>query len=384
MRRRTPRPPSKQRWRTLPSAPILGGADGSRNPTCVGLPGRRGNRTAATGQAAEPGVDQHLSRCADCRRAVLELQRELGYSGGHRRSRALSLPVRRRFWPVLLVLALVAAGRWSSSGDPTAPSRSRPARPSPRPPSLRLRRRATPCPAPGGASAEGGSIDAQIVATIRNNQTGVRMCYERALKRDDGLALRVDVNVRIRSTGAVEQVSIDGPAAPALATCIRNVVMTWQFPQGPEAMRPLSLCGCSPAGDRQTFRRDEVQHGRAGDGGGRAEAGRAIVFHGDIARGPGVAIVHAVPVGRVHAAGHRHGECGCPVIGLEHQVLASRVGQRVAGRAQFAARLHAGRGRRSPPGRSVSPMACRPVRGLVATVPRGTTLRVADDAIPRS
>ena len=202
-------------------------------------------RTAATGQGADPGVDQHLSRCADCRRAVVELQRELGYSGGHRRSRALSSPVRRRFWPVLLVLALVAVGalvvlRRSDDTKPVTTSEAVVV-PTESPPPPARRRRARRA---GGASAGGASIDAQIVATIRNNQTGVRMCYERALKRDDGLALRIDVNVRIRSTGVVEQVSIDGPAAPALATCVRNVVKTWQFPRAPEAYEtdfPLRL-----------------------------------------------------------------------------------------------------------------------------------------------
>jgi hypothetical protein len=63
------------------------------------------------------------------------------------------------------------------------------------------------------------------------------MCYERALKRNSGLDLRLDVHVRVRSTGAVEQVSIDGPADPALTSCIRNVVKTWQFPRAPEAYR---------------------------------------------------------------------------------------------------------------------------------------------------
>lgn len=146
---------------------------------------------------------------------------------------------------MLLVLALVAVGalvvlRRSDSAKPVTTSEAVGV-PTESPPPPARRRRARRA---GGASAGGGSIDAQIVATIRNNQTGVRMCYERALKRDDGLALRVDVNVRIRSTGAVEQVSIDGPAAPALATCIRNVVMTWQFPRAPEAYEtdfPLRL-----------------------------------------------------------------------------------------------------------------------------------------------
>jgi hypothetical protein len=141
---------------------------------------------------------------------------------------------------VLLLLALVAGGalvllRRSDQTKPVAASEAVtvPAE-SPPPPARRRRAR----------RASGGSIDAQIVATIRNNQTGVRMCYERALKRDDGLALRIDVSVRIRSTGAVDQVSIEGPAAPALATCVRNVVKTWQFPQAPEAYEtafPLRL-----------------------------------------------------------------------------------------------------------------------------------------------
>jgi hypothetical protein len=199
-------------------------------------------RAAAMGRAGDPGIREHLSRCAECRRAVHDLRPELGQTGRHREPRrGSSLLGRPAFWLVLLAMAVGAVGvvMFGRRSQPPKPVTSAPAAVSADPPPVRrVRNRAR-------RSGPSPSIDAEIVATVRRNQGGVRICYERALKRNEGLTLRLDVNVSVRSSGVVEQVSIDGPGdASAVTTCIRNVVKTWQFPRSPEAYRstfPLRL-----------------------------------------------------------------------------------------------------------------------------------------------
>jgi hypothetical protein len=200
-------------------------------------------RAAAAGQPVDAGVREHLARCADCRRAVQDLRRELRHPGARSGPRyRRSMLARPAFWLVLLVLGLGAVGvvmflRQRDKTPPPVTAEPVVAAPAQPPPPVRR-----PRPRRGGG---GPSIDAEIVATIRRNQSGVRICYERALKRDARLRLRLDVQVSVRSTGAVEHVSIDGPAdPPELTACIRNVIKTWQFPSAPEAYRsafPLRL-----------------------------------------------------------------------------------------------------------------------------------------------
>jgi hypothetical protein len=200
-------------------------------------------RAAATGLPVESGVREHLSRCAECGRAVHDLRREVGQgaSRSEMRRHGSSRVLRRTLWLVLLAGVLVAAGvlvmkrRPETPTPVTAEAVAVPAeappvrRPRPRP---RPRPRTSPAPSPrSGPSA----FDAQVGATIRRNQSSVRYCYERALKRDDSLSLRLDVNVRLRASGEVEQVTVDGPAnATALTNCIRNLVRNWRFPAAPE------------------------------------------------------------------------------------------------------------------------------------------------------
>jgi hypothetical protein len=216
---------------------------GTTRPAWACLDGEE-MRTTAMGQPVDRGIREHLSRCAECRRAVKDLRRELGHAGGHSELRGASMLARPKFWLVLLALALLAfagvvvIGRRSEKPTPSPVVTSEPVvAPAASPPVRRAR--------PRPRRSAGPSIDAEIVATIRRNQAGVRICYERALKRNDGLTLRLDVQVGVRPTGVVEQVSFDGPAgAPGLTSCIRNVIKTWQFPRAPEAYQssfPLRL-----------------------------------------------------------------------------------------------------------------------------------------------
>jgi hypothetical protein len=149
---------------------------------------------------------------------------------------------------LLLVLALGAVGAvivLRRSPGPAETVMSAPATPEPAavPPDSRPARRprirrvgppakrATPAPA-----TPAPSIQREVAATVRRNQAGIRICYERALKLNGSLKMRIDVQVRIRPTGAVEQVSLDPPSGPPpeLLSCITNMIRTWRFPNAPE------------------------------------------------------------------------------------------------------------------------------------------------------
>jgi hypothetical protein len=198
-------------------------------------------REAAAGEPEDPAVRAHLGKCKRCRREVRELRAALGgstWSGGstYRRS-ALSRP---GFWLFMITLplsvyAVVVLLRQkprqveapiAASEPPPEPPQEPVAAESKRP---RARRARPP-------RSTVSSADAEIVAVIRNNQTGVRMCYERALKRDPRLSLRLDARVNISSAGLVEGVSLSGlPAGSPLDTCVRDVMRTWKFPPRPAA-----------------------------------------------------------------------------------------------------------------------------------------------------
>jgi hypothetical protein len=190
-------------------------------------------RDAAAGRDTDPAIREHLGRCGQCRQAVRELQGDLRRStrtGGSSYRRPLL--ARPAFWLLLLALGLLAGALWllyprKAPPPIAAPTAAPPpaARPAPRP----ARR-------PRARRSGGSPGDADIVAVIRRNQTGVRMCYERALKRDPRLSVRLDVRVNVSAAGVVERVSLDGlPDGVPLSNCIRNVIKTWQFPGAPAA-----------------------------------------------------------------------------------------------------------------------------------------------------
>jgi hypothetical protein len=203
-------------------------------------------RAAARG-VGDPGIREHLARCPGCRRLVQDLRRELGHPGrsSERRHRS-SLLARPALWLLLLggALVVVAAVVFTRRADEASPVTAAPAAVPATPAEAA---EATPIRRARPRARRVGQqpLDAEIVATIRRNESGVRICYERALKRDAGLTPRLEVQVSVTPAGAVEHVSIDGPPRTReLTGCIRNVVMTWQFPRAPEAYRstfPLRL-----------------------------------------------------------------------------------------------------------------------------------------------
>ena len=198
-------------------------------------------REAAAGDPEDPAVRTHLTKCKRCRREVRELRAALGgstWSGGSTYRR--SVLARPGFWLFLITLPLVAYAVVTFMRQPPRqqepPIASEPEQqeqalqPEPQQPvaaeSKRPRARRARAPRSSGSSA-----DPEVIAVIRNNQTGVRMCYERALKRDPGLSLRVDARVNISSAGLVDQVSLNGlPAGSPLHTCIHDVMRNWKFP----------------------------------------------------------------------------------------------------------------------------------------------------------
>ena len=161
--------------------------------------------------------------------------------------RGRSLLSRPGFWLLLALLALLAFGaKFLLDRKDAQPEPPATATPEPPPPATEERQRPPARRAARPARRTGPSPeDAAIVAVIRNNQTGVRMCYERALKRDQRLSLRLDVRLGVSAAGEVERVAIDGlPEGGTLAGCIRNAIKTWQFPRaaaGYDTAFPLRL-----------------------------------------------------------------------------------------------------------------------------------------------
>ena len=101
---------------------------------------------------------------------------------------------------------------------------------------------------PGAAVREVSQV--QIGAVVRNkeNQAGIKTCYERALRRDGRLRTgRLDVTVSVGENGTVRHVQVQGPADFLLIDgCIKDAIRHWHFPANSEeyaASFPLILQG---------------------------------------------------------------------------------------------------------------------------------------------
>lgn len=203
-------------------------------------------RDAAAGHTDHPAIREHLATCGRCRQEVNELRAAFGRSArsGRTASRSYRRPLLKRpaFWLLLLVLGALGYGLHTWKKHKPQPEPAQVAAPEPQPVAAPPQRPKVRRPRP--ARASGSPADAAIVAVIRKNQTGVRMCYERALKRDPSLSLQLDVRVNISAAGVVDRVSLDGLAEGPLYNCIRNTIRTWHFPPasaGYETAFPLRL-----------------------------------------------------------------------------------------------------------------------------------------------
>lgn len=103
----------------------------------------------------------------------------------------------------------------------------------------------------GPSGGEGRAISqSQIGEVVRNkeNQAGLKTCYERALKRDGRLRTgRLDITVSVGETGVVQHVQVHGPSDFLLIdSCIIDAIRHWRFPASVEEYAtsfPLILQG---------------------------------------------------------------------------------------------------------------------------------------------
>jgi hypothetical protein len=91
---------------------------------------------------------------------------------------------------------------------------------------------------------------AQIGAVVRSkdNQAGLKTCYERALRRDGRLrTARLDITVSIGEGGTVQRVQVHGPTDFLIIdSCLKNAIRHWRFPANAEEYAtsfPLILQG---------------------------------------------------------------------------------------------------------------------------------------------
>jgi predicted Zn finger-like uncharacterized protein len=76
-----------------------------------------------------------------------------------------------------------------------------------------------------------------ITKVISNNRAGIKICYQRALTRDNTLTHgKLAVKLSIGISGRVKHVGLDGPTQfrLLLEPCIKDVVQRWVFPQASE------------------------------------------------------------------------------------------------------------------------------------------------------
>jgi TonB family protein len=84
----------------------------------------------------------------------------------------------------------------------------------------------------GPPEVASGKADPQAIAgEIRGRRKAIAACYERALKQQPTLAGKLVVRFTIAPAGTVVSVEIDEDAlgAPAVAACVRAVILRWRF-----------------------------------------------------------------------------------------------------------------------------------------------------------
>ena len=104
----------------------------------------------------------------------------------------------------------------------------------------------TPTPAPESTAApastpppaaEPGLTPAEMKPVFRANQRRVRACYERELKRNEGLRGKVTMKLKIAPSGAVVSAHAiaNSTGNKDLSACIAKKVKAWTFPKAPRS-----------------------------------------------------------------------------------------------------------------------------------------------------
>lgn len=138
----------------------------------------------------------------------------------------------------------VAAGDDPFEGpSPRSPSGERPA-----PVATPTQARRPPSGPSGGAGRAISEAQISEVVRSRENQAGIKTCFERAAKRDGRLRTgRLDITVSIGESGVVQHVQVHGSSDFLIIdSCIKTVIRHWRFPANVEEYAtsfPLILQG---------------------------------------------------------------------------------------------------------------------------------------------
>jgi outer membrane biosynthesis protein TonB len=87
----------------------------------------------------------------------------------------------------------------------------------------------------GDGSGEAGRDSRSLMAVVERYKSGVRFCYETALKSTPSLAGKITLQMDIDASGSVQRLDVNGDTLgePELQGCIRAQVRNWRFPAIP-------------------------------------------------------------------------------------------------------------------------------------------------------
>jgi TonB family protein len=82
-------------------------------------------------------------------------------------------------------------------------------------------------------SGKGGQIDKKAVSRVLRRRSGaVKRCYEKALKRNEGVNGKLVVKFQIGSAGRITRIKVvkNGTGDSGVASCITSAMKGWRFP----------------------------------------------------------------------------------------------------------------------------------------------------------